>query len=158
MKRIICALLMLILALPAFAEEAPFAPYTLTAPEGVTLENHEGSYTFVHGLTRVVTMVIPRVPDEKPAEAVIRMMTQFEPGAIIGEDVPLAEGYYGLTARNEDKFGEGIDQITVMILSAEGDLLILSGYGLDGDGEKVQALMDALIAGIAVEGTRIAGE
>ncbi len=158
MKRIICVLLMLMMAIPAFAEEFPFAPYTLTAPEGVTLEEHEGTCTFVHGLTRVVTMVIPRVPDEKPAEAVIRMMTQFEPGAIIGEDIPLIEGYWGLTARNEDKFGEGIDQITVMILSAEGDLLILSGYGLDGDGEKVQALIDALIAGMRADGTRIAGE
>lgn len=155
MKRILCILLMLIWALPAFAEEAPFAPYILTAPEGVTLEERENVHTFVHGLTRVVTMVIPRVPDEKPAEAVIRMMTQFEPGAIIGEDLPLSEGYYGLTARNQDKFGEGIDQMTVMILSAEGDLLILSGYGLDGDEEKVQALLDALIAGIEVEGKLI---
>ncbi len=150
MKKILCILLMLLLARPAFAEEA-FAPYPLTAPEGVTLEENDGTHTFVDGMTRVVAMVIPRVPDEKPAEAIIRMMTQFEPGAIIGEDIPLTEGYWGLTARNQDKFGKGVDQITVMILSGEGDLLILSGYDLSGDGEKVQALIDALIDGMKAE-------
>ncbi len=157
MRKIICILLMLLLALPAFAEEA-FAPYALTAPEGVSLENNEGTHAFVHGMTRVVAMVIPRVPDEKPAEAIIRMMTQFEPGAIIGEDLPLIEGYWGLTARNADRFGEGVDQITVMILSAEGDLLILSGYDLSGDGEKVQALLDALIAGMRAEDALVLAE
>ncbi len=156
MKKLLCILLMLMFILPAYAEEVnPFAPYALTLPEGAELVENEGSWTIVDGVTRVVVMVIDRVPDDDPAEAVIRMMTQFEPEAVIGEDVPMAEGFTGLTALNTDKFGDGVDQITVMVLSHEGDLLILSGYDLDGDEEKVQALLDAILNAITVDGNTI---
>ena len=106
-------------------------------------------------MTRVVVMMIPRVPDADPAEAIIRMMTQFEPQAVIGEDIPLTDGFIGLTALNTDKFGEGVDQTTVMILCAHGDLLILSGYDLTGDGEAVGALLDALLTGLTADGVNI---
>ena len=78
-----------------------------------------------------------------------------EDGAVIGEDVPMAEGFTGLTALNTDKFGEGVDQITVMVLSREGDLLILSGYDLEGDEEKVQTLLDAILHAITVDDAKI---
>ena len=156
MKKLLCILLMLLMTLPALAQESdPFAPYALPLPEGAALEEHEGTYTVVSGMTRVVTMCISRVPDADPAEAVIRMMTQFEPSAVIGEDIPMAEGYVGLSAVNTDKFGKGVDQLTVMVLSSTGDLLILSGYDMQGDESAVQALLDALLNSLTVDGTKI---
>lgn len=151
MKKLLCILLMLLFALPVLAEENPFAPYLFPAPEGVTLEENEGTYTFVAEETRAVAIRIARVPDEYPEEAVIRMMTQFEPDAIIGESLPAAQGFEILTALNEDKFGDGVDQITVMVLSHEGDLLILSAHDLSGDMEKTQALLDELLAGLTFQ-------
>ena len=145
MKKLFCILLMLLFALPVQAEENPFAPYALTAPEGAQLVENEGTHTFVNGETRVVAILIPRVPDEDPAQAVIRMMAQFEPDAVIGESLPAADGFEVLTALHEGKFGDGVDQLTVMVLSHEGDLLILSAYDLTGDREKAQALLDELV-------------
>ena len=146
MKRIVCILMMLLFAIPAFAAENPFAPFTLTVPEAVTLENNGGTYAFVSGTTRVVTMVIERVPDADPTEAVLRMMGQFEPDAVLAEELTLAEGYAGLTASAADKFGEGVDQWNV---------LILSGCDLEGDEEKVHILLDALLAALTVDGAPI---
>lgn len=147
MKKLICILLAICcLGSLALAEEAnPFAPYTLTVPEGAALEENEGTHTVVSGVTRVVAMVIPRVPDENPSEAVIRMMGQFDPQAVIGKDLALAEGFTGLTAVAEDAFGKGVHRMNVMILCAHGDLLILSGYDLSGDTQAVQTLLDALL-------------
>ena len=67
----------------------------------------------------------------------------------------MAEGFVGLSAAAQDKFGKGVDQITVMVLSREGDLLILSGYDLTGDEAAVQALLDALLKTLAVDGVNI---
>lgn len=150
MKRIICILLLMLFAFPVSAEENPFAPFTLAAPEGVTIEAGESSCTFVHGQTRVVAIRIDRVPDEKPAEAVIRMMGQFDPQAVIGEDVPTADGFSGVEAVTRDKYGEGVDGLTVMILSHEGDLLILSGYNMAGSEVHVRGLLDTLLSGLTV--------
>lgn len=156
MKRICCILLLMLLPLSVLAEdENPFAPYCLTAPAAATLEENEGTYTFVHGNTRAVALVIERVPDEAPAEAVIRLMAQFEPEAVIGADIPMAEGFVGLSAVNRDKYGEGIDQINVMVLSSDGSLLILSGHSLDGDEAQVQLLLDSLLSTLTVDGVRI---
>lgn len=154
MKRYLCILLAcLTLALPAFAEDAnPFAPYVLTAPEGAELTDGESSLVFVAGNTRVVAQVISRVPDADPAEAILRMMTQFEPFAIIGEDIAAAEGFVAVSAYNEGKFGDGVDLITVMVLSDGGDLLILSAYDMQGDEANAQALLDALLASLTVDG------
>lgn len=157
MKKLLCILLAcLCVALPAAAEDAnPFAPYVLTAPEGAELTDGEGSLVFVAGNARAVAQVIDRVPDEDPAEAILRMMTQFEPFAIIGEDIAAAEGFVALSALNEDKFGDDVDLITVMVLSQEGDLLILSAYDMDGDEAKAQALLDALLETLTVNGVYI---
>lgn len=157
MKKLLCILLaMLTFTVPAFAEDAnPFAPYVLTAPEGAELTEGEGSLTFVDGGARVVVQVIDRVPDADPAEAVIRMMTQFEPFAVIGEDVAAVEGFAAVSALNEDKFGEGVDMLTVMVLSHEGDLLILSAYEMGGDEAKAKALLGALLETLTVNGESI---
>lgn len=157
MKKLICILLAICCCCSlALAEEAnPFAPYTLTVPEGAELEESEGTYTIVSGMTRVVVIPIPRVPDENPAEAVIRLMNQFAPLAVIGEDLPTQAGFTGLMAVGDDAFGEGVDQLTAMLLSDAGDLLILSGHDLTGDEEKVNALMDALLASLTVDGEKI---
>lgn len=157
MKKLICILLAICcLGSLALAEEAnPFVPYTLSIPEGAALEESEGTYTIVRDTARVVVIPISRVPDASPAEAIIRMMTQFEPEAVIGEDLPLIEGFTGLTALNTDKFGKGVDQITVMLLCAQGDLLILSGYDLEGNEEALRTLLDAILEGLTVDGEKI---
>lgn len=152
MKRILCILMMLLFAFPALAEDNPFFPYVLTAPEGVTLESNEGTHAFVSGVTRVVAMRIERVPDDDPAEAILRLMGQFEPDAVIDGALTLEGGCVGLTAQTIDKFGEGMHQWNMMMLSAQGDLLILSGYDLEGDDESVHALMDALLAAATLNG------
>lgn len=154
MKRIICILLMLLFALPALAEN-PFAPYEIAIPDGAVLETNEGSHAIAANKTRVVVMVIPRVPDADPESALQRMVFQFDPDAVLEDALPLAEGYIGVTALSEDRFGEGVDQLNLFILSAEGDLLILSGYDLDGDEEKVQTLLDALLDHLTVHGEPI---
>lgn len=161
MKKCLCILLMLLLTLPALAEGAPlaednpFAPFTLAIPGEVTVEEVEGSRTFVHGTTRVVALLIERVPDENPADAIIRMMGQFDPAAVIGEDVPTAEGFSGVEASTKDKYGEGIDALTVMLLSHEGDLLILSGYDMTGSDAHVRALLDTLLSGLTADGSPV---
>lgn len=151
MKRIICILLMLLFALPALAEN-PFAPYEIALPEGAVLEAGEGSHAIAADKTRVVVMVIPRVPDADPESALQRMVFQFDPDAVLEDAIPLAEGYVGVTALSEDRFGEGVDQLNLFILSAAGDLLILSGYDLDGDEDKVQSLLDAILHQLTANG------
>lgn len=158
MRKMLCILLMLIFALPALAEDATLSeapPYTLGAIEGVIIEEGEDLVTFVYGTSRVVAIIIDRVPDEKPAEAVIRMMGQFDPNAVIGENIPLKEGFVGVYAATEDKFGDGIDSMTAMVLSAEGKLLILSGYDMSGSRTHAQALLDAILKSVTADGQPI---
>ena len=150
MKRIICILLMLLFVFPSFAQENPFAPYEIAIPDGAVLENGEGSHTFVSGKTRVVTMLIPRVPDTDIESALQRMVFQFDPDAVMKDFIPMAEGYAAVTSRSDDQFGAGVDQLNVLILGPSGDLLILSGYDLDGDEDKVQSLLDALLENLTV--------
>lgn len=158
MKKMLCLLLCLLLPCIALAEDAPFGPYDITTPEGVMLLDNEGSFTFVQGETRVVAIGMARVPEDNPAEALIRLMGQFEPGAVIGEDVPLAEGFSGLSAVTPDRFGEGVDLYTCMVLSAQGDLLILSGYDMSGAGENALALLETVLACVTADGASILPE
>ena len=155
MKRIICMLLLLLFALPVLAEENPFAPFTIAVPEGVTLEQGESSTTFVYGTSRVVVIRIDRVPDADPKSAVLRMLGQFDKAAVVEQEIAAAEGFTAVQAISADAFGPGIDKLTIMVLSHEGDLLILSGYDLEGDETRVQALLDALLASLTVDGAGI---
>ena len=76
-------------------------------------------------------------------------------GAFATESSDSAEGFVGLEALAEDKLGAGVDQRTVMILSQEGELLILSGYSLEGDEEAAQSLLEQVLRGITVNGQSI---
>jgi len=152
MKKTLCILLaILMFSLPALAEENPFAPYQLSVPEGAALEESESYHTVVSGMTRVVVIRIDRVPDADPASAILRLMSHFDADAVIGEKITVAEGYTAVQALTEDKHGKGIDALTVMILSPEGDLLILSGYDMNGDGDALQTLMDTLLSSLIAE-------
>ena len=156
MKKIICILLLL--TLPAAAESFTWPGYVLHIPEGAEVESTESAVTFVQETARVVAIIIERVPDEIPAEAVIRMLGQFDAQAVIGEDIPVAEGYTAVQAVTADKFGEGVDVLTVMVLSDAGELLILSAYDMAGDEEKAQTLLDTVLAHVRVHGESIFAE
>lgn len=155
MKRILCILLMLMLCLPAMGEESPHAPFTVTVPESVVQEDNEGSVTYVYGSSRVVVIRIERTPDTEPAQALPRLLGQFDPDAVIDEELAMAEGYTGLTAFTTDKFGTGIDALIAMLLAPEGTLLILTGYDMSGSKEHAQALMDTLLSGMTANGMPI---
>lgn len=153
MKKLLCILLMLILPLPALAEEAsPFAPYVLTVPADAEFVSSEGVFTFVRETSRIVVQYISRVPDDVPSEAIIRLMGQFDPAAVIGEDLPVSEGCVGLTATHADCFGKGIDLRIAMVLSSEGDLLILSAHDLSEDNESAASLLDELLSTLTLHG------
>lgn len=160
MKKLIVWLLVLLMALPVLAETAadPLDPFRLSAPEGVTIENGAGgaSVTFVHenGTTRVVAMVISRVPDlEGDHAAGLRgLMAQFSPEAQSGTALTLTAGFHGLRAVTPDALeglnGTLVDQVTVMVLwqtALRGELLILSGYDMAGDTAQAEAFIDALL-------------
>ncbi len=141
----------LMCCLPACAEEVSLAPYALTLPAEVAVQPNEGSITYVVGDTRVVAMVISRVPDETPGAALPRLMEQFDEQAIFGADLVLQEGFVGMMATTPDKYGEGIDLRTVMVLH-EGELLILSGYDMTGDTQKTDALLETLLTALTLDG------
>lgn len=170
MKKLIVMLLALMLCLPAWAEtvqepmaENVLAPFVLQAPEGVMLEENAGgtSCTYIHpnGTTRVVAMVLGRVPDEQGDHAaeLRRLMAQFAPGAPEGAPLTLTAGFHGLkTVVPEALSGAGglrIDQVNVMVLwqtTLQGELLILSGYDMLGDTQAAEMLIDALLTSTTV--------
>ncbi len=158
MKRIVLFALLTALfwcaSLPAGAEESALSPYDLARPDGVTVTVNEGSLTYVLGQTRAVAQVISRVPDEDPADALPRLMAQFDPDAVFGPDLTLAEGFFGMTAVTAGKYGEGVDLHTAMVLR-EGELLILSAYDMSGDPDAAAALLDLLLQAVSLDGTPI---
>lgn len=165
MKKLLALLLVLMMGLPALAEteEAPLAPFVLSIPGEVAVEEGAGgtSLTFVHpnGTTRVVAMVTSRVPDVEADHAaeLRRLMAQFAPAAQSGTLLTLTAGFHGLKAVTpaalEGMEGTMVDQVTVMVLwqtALRGELLILSGYDMAGDEAAAEALIDALLAGATV--------
>lgn len=164
MKKLI-ALLLVLMCLPALAEpaESPLAPFRLTAPAGVTVQEGAGgaSMAYVHenGTTRVVAMVVSRVPDETGdhASELRRLMAQFAPEAQSGTPLTLTAGFHGLKAVTPDALegveGSLVDQVTVMVLwqtALRAELLILSGYDMAGDAAAAEKLIDALLASATV--------
>ena len=152
MKKLLCILLMLMLTLPVLAESAVGQGYLLQIPEGVATESNESSVTFVDGMSRVVAIRIERVPDVDPDAAILRMMAQFAADAVIVKAVPVAEGFTAVQAVEVDAFGAGVDLQIVMVLSQTGELLILSGYDMAGDEDRVQALLDTVMKHVMVGG------
>ncbi|MBQ2954599.1 MAG: hypothetical protein IJE07_13790 [Clostridia bacterium] len=179
MKKLIALLLALMMCLPALAEEiappaaedAPLtllAPFEMTLPTDVTVQENAGgtSVTFAHGngATRVVGMVLSRVPDVNGDHAaeLERLMNQFAPGSQEHTPLALAEGFHGLLALTpaalEGAGGTAIDQVTVMILwqtEMRGELLILSGYDMAGQTARAWTLIDALLQSATVEGVQV---
>ena len=164
-RKKLIALLLLMMCLPSLAEtaESPLVPFAITAPEGVAILDGAGdaSLTYVHGngTTRVVAMVISRVPDLEGDHAaeLRRLMAQFAPAAQPGTPLTMTAGLHGLKAVTPDALeGQGgtkVDQVTVMVLwqtALRGELLILSGYDMAGDTAAVEALIDALLASATV--------
>lgn len=156
MKKLVCILLMLLLPFSALSEAAvPLAPYALTAPEDTECVPNEEVVTYVRDTSRVVVQSISRIPDESPAEALIRLMGQFDAEAVIGDALTLAADCVGLTATHADQFGEGVDVQVVMVLSAQGDLLILSAYDMAGDEDSAALLLDALLDALTLNGVSV---
>ena len=173
MKKLLIILLTALLCvtwLPALAEDAMAAllPFALTLPQDVTAQENAGgtSVTFVHGngMTRVVAMVLERVPDENGDHAaeLNRLMGQFSPDAVDYTPLTLAEGCYGLLAVTpgalEGVGGIRVDQVTVMVMwqsPLEGELLILSGYDMQGETARAWTLVDALMQAATVNGMPI---
>ncbi len=175
MKKLIILLLTLLMCLPALAEEADLSepaqvmdPFVLPVPEDVTAQVNPGgnSVTFVHGngSTRVVAMVLSRVPDaqgDHDAE-LVRLMEQFSPDAQDYATLTLSPGFYGLMAVTPGALeGAGdakVDQVTVMILwqtDMRGELLILSGYDMAGEWNRAWTVMDRLLRAATVDGELI---
>lgn len=173
MKKLMILLMVLLIALPALAEtaEEPLAPFQISAPEGVSAEEPVGGtgLTFVHenGTTRVLAMVISRVPDAEGDHAaeLRRLMVQFAPESRSGVPLTLTAGLHGLQAVTpnamEGRNGAKPDQITVMVLwqtALRGELLILSGYDMDGDTLAVEELLSSLLSHTTVNGAPIMAE
>jgi len=171
MKKLLAMLLALTLAavLPAMAETveipapeeaSPLSPFELAIPDAWQVELNGASVTFVSGNTRVVAMVISRVGDVEADHmaSLATLMSQFSPEAQSPLTLTLTPGFYGLQTVTVDALegaGEGnlVDQLTVMVLwqtALQGELLILSGYDMNGDNAAVQAMLDTLLSSATV--------
>lgn len=168
MKKLIILLTALLLCLPALAETVPpeeapatlaLPPFVITLPTDVVLADatpEDSSVTVVHGngATRVVAMVLSRVPDEKGDHAaeLERLMGQFAPLSTDYVHLELAPGFHGLMAVTpgalEGAQGQKVDQVTVMVLwqtAMRGELLILSGYDMEGETARAQTMLNMLL-------------
>lgn len=167
MKRLMLLLLALMLTLPAAccgeAADSPVAPFILSVPETVEVIPGTGgaSQTLVNGTTRIVAMTLSRVPDENGdhAAALMQLMAQFSPDAQEHAPLSLAPGFYGLAAVTPEALeglnGMKVEQVTVMVLwqtELQGELLILSGYDMAGDGAAALEMITQLLTGATVNG------
>ncbi len=118
-----------------------FAPFNLTLPETAYAEVTDSRVTLVQDASRVVVIYLSRVPDDDPEAALPVLMQNFDNAT--DETIPFAaeEGFWILGGVVPSAFGEGEDKITLMVLAANGDLLILSGYN---QAQSHQALYDFL--------------
>lgn len=158
MKRVLLlALALALLMTSALAEaHAPylFGSFELTIPGDATLETTEGIHTVVRGQTRVVVQVIPQDLTEDGQAQVRDLLPVYHEDTTEITDVPLISEAYGAMGLIEDHFAEGIHQIPLLVLT-DGELLILSGYDLDGDTLAVHELLTELLAGVTLAGDPI---
>lgn len=171
MKKLIVLLLALMMVLPVYAEEAEglLAPFVITTPEGTTAVNGTGgaSMTFLHpnGTTRVVAMVLRRVPDQEADLAAMlqTLLAQLEPQAQPGAPLKdMTAGFHGLKAIapgvREGLNEAAVDQVMALVMwqtALEAELLILAGYDMAGDTAAAEGFIDALLAGAAVRGAPV---
>lgn len=173
MKKLIAAILAFLLVqmtclpvlaeaaeIPAPEEASPLSPFEMAIPDAWQVEPNGASVTFISGNTRVVAMVISRVGDVEADHmaSLATLMKQFSPDAQQPLPLVMTPGFYGLQTVTADALegaGEGnlVDQLTVMVLwqtALQGELLILSGYDMDGDNAAVQAMLDAILSAATV--------
>ena len=158
MKRMLLSVLVLALLMTTALAEANgpygFGCFELAVPEDVTVEEHDTSRTVVREQTRVVVQVIPQELGEDGQAQVRELLKVYHAAVTDIADVSLVEGLYGAMGLIEDRFGEDVHEIPVLILK-DGELLILSGYNDDGDTLAVHTLLTELLSGVTLAGEPI---
>ena len=155
MKRILPLVLALAMLMTTALAESSLS-YTLecfelTVPEDVAVEEYDVSMTVVRDHTRIVVQVIPQELSEDGQEQVRGLMPIYSEDMSDVTDMAVIEGVYGAMGLIEDRFGEGVDEVPVLLLT-DGRLLILSGYNFDGDTQAVRTLLTELLSGLTLNG------
>lgn len=109
----------------------------------------------MRGDSRVVAMVISRVPDEDPAAALPILMQDFDPKTSETMDFDAQPGFCILGGVVNDAFGDGEDKITLMVLADSGELLILSGYNLARDHHALYLFLTELLENASMDGAAV---
>ena len=135
--------------------ESALAPFNVILPDDTHVEMAEGRITLVQGDSRVVAMVISRVPDEDPAAALPVLMQDFDPKTSETMDFDAQPGFCILGGVVNDAFGDGEDKITLMVLADSGELLILSGYNLAQDHHALYLFLTELLENVSMDGAAV---
>lgn len=135
--------------------ESALAPFNVILPDDTHVEMTEGRITLVQGDSRVVAMVIFRVPDEDPAAALPVLMQDFDPKTSETMDFGAQPGFCILGGVVNDAFGDGEDKITLMVLADSGELLILSGYNLAQDHHALYLFLMELLENVSMDGAAV---
>lgn len=135
--------------------ESALAPFNVVLPDDTHVEMAEGRITLVQGDSRVVAMVISRVPDEDPAAALPVLMQDFDPKTSETMDFDAQPGFCILGSVVNDAFGDGEDKITLMVLADSGELLILSGYNLARDHHALYLFLTELLENVSMDGNAV---
>ena len=141
--------------IPPAVPESALAPFNVVLPEDAHVEMAEGRITLVRGDSRVVAMVISRVPDEDPAAALPVLMQDFDPKTSETMDFDAQPGFCILGGVVNDAFGDGEDKITLMVLADSGELLILSGYNLARDHHALYLFLTELLENVSMDGAAV---
>ena len=135
--------------------ESALAPFNVVLPEDAHVEMAEGRITLVRGDSRVVAMVISRVPDDDPAAALPILMQDFDPKTSETMDFDAQPGFCILGGVVNDAFDDGEDKITLMVLADSGELLILSGYNLARDHHALYLFLTELLENVSMDGASV---
>lgn len=135
--------------------ESALAPFNVVLPDDTHVEMTEGRITLVQGDSRVVAMVISRVPDEDPAAALPILMQDFDPKTSETMDFDAQPGFCILGGVVNDAFDDGEDKITLMVLADSGELLILSGYNLAQDHHALYLFLTELLENVSMDGAAV---
>lgn len=135
--------------------ESALAPFNVVLPDDTHVEMAEGRITLVQGDSRVVAMVISRVPDEDPAAALPVLMQDFDPKTSETMNFDAQPGFCILGGVVNDAFGDGEDKITLMVLADSGELLILSGYNLAQDHHALYLFLTELLENVSMDGAAV---
>lgn len=135
--------------------ESALAPFNVILPDDTHVEMAEGRITLVQGDSRVVAMVISRVPDEDPAAALPVLMQDFDPKTSETMDFDAQPGFCILGGVVNDAFDDGEDKITLMVLADSGELLILSGYNLARDHHALYLFLMELLENVSMDGAAV---